>query len=376
MVAIGIDYTPAYEQGAGIGRTVRGLVSALATIDTTTDYRLFVAGANIETLPSILAPNFAYRPSRISPKWWARIWHRVQIPYAIENILGKISLYHATDFVLPPIHKKTKSLVTIHDLSFVRVPETASPSLKKYLDVVVPRSIMRATHIHAVSEATRQDIITLYNTPPSKISVIFNALEPHFKPTPPTAELFTKYAIPSVPYIVTVGTVQPRKNYSRLVKALVQLRKHHDMHLVVAGGRGWLEDEFYATIRDTGMTDNVHVTGFVADSDLPALYSGAICMAFPSVYEGFGIPPLEAMACGVPVVSSNTSSLPEVVEEAALLIDPYSVDDIHNALERVITDQELRDTLITRGFIQAKKFTWEKSAHQLHHLYRQLLEDK
>jgi glycosyltransferase involved in cell wall biosynthesis len=348
----------------------------LATIDNTSDYRLFVAGANTEALPSILAPNFAYRPSRISPKWWARIWHRAQIPYAIENILGKISLYHATDFVLPPLHKKTRSLVTIHDLSFVRVPETASPSLKKYLDVVVPRSIARATHIHAVSEATRQDIITLYNTPPHKISVIANAIEPHFKPTPPTPELFTKYAIPHVPYIVTVGTVQPRKNYSRLVKALVQLRKHHDIHLVVAGGRGWLEDEFYATIRDTGMTDYVHVTGFVADSDLPALYSGAVCMAFPSVYEGFGIPPLEAMACGVPVVSSNTSSMPEVVEDAALLIDPYSVDDIHNALERVITDHELRKTLIARGFIQAKKFTWENSAHQLHQLYQQLLEDK
>jgi glycosyltransferase involved in cell wall biosynthesis len=374
MVAIGIDYTPAYEQGAGIGRSVRGLVSALATIDNTTDYRLFVAGASRTKLPSMLAPNFTYYPSQISPKWWARIWHRAQVPYHVENMLGKIALYHATDFVLPPIHRKTKSLVTIHDLSFVRVPETASPSLKKYLDVVVPRSIERATHIHAVSEATRQDIITLYNTPPSKISVIFNAVESRFKPTEMPKDLLAKYQIPDVPYIVTVGTVQPRKNYSRLVKALVELRKNHDVHLVVAGGRGWLEDEFYATIRDTHMTDYVHVTGFVADEDLPALYSGAICMAFPSLYEGFGIPVLEAMGCGVPVVSSNTSSLPEVAEDAALLVDPYSTDEIHNALERVITDQSLRKTLIECGLIQAKKFTWENSAMQLQALYEQLLE--
>ncbi|HRF99356.1 MAG TPA: glycosyltransferase family 1 protein, partial [Aggregatilineales bacterium] len=241
----------------------------------------------------------------------------------------------------------------------VRVPETASPSLKKYLDVVVPRSIARATHIHAVSEATRQDIITLYNTPPSKISVIFNAVESRFKPTEMTKDLLTKYQIPDVPYIVTVGTVQPRKNYSRLVKALIELRKNHDVHLVVAGGRGWLEDEFYATIRDTHMTDYVHITGFVADEDLPALYSGAVCMAFPSLYEGFGIPVLEAMGCGVPVVSSNTSSLPEVVEDAAILVDPYSTDQIHEALERVITDQSLRKMLIECGLIQAKKFTWE-----------------
>lgn len=376
MVAIGIDYTPAYEQGAGIGRTVRGLVSALAQLDSKTDYRLFVAGANTKSLPPQLASNFAYRPSHISPKWWARIWHRAQIPYAIENILGNISLYHATDFVLPPIHKKTKSIVTIHDLSYIRVPETASPSLKAYLDAVVPRSLHRATHIHAVSEMTRQDIISLYQIPPEKISVIFNAVEPHFKPITPTQELFTKYNIPNVPYIITVGTVQPRKNYSRLVKALAQLRTKHDIHLVVVGGNGWLEDEFYATIRNTKMTDYVHLTGFVADKELPALYTGAQMMVFPSLYEGFGIPILEAMACGVPVVSSNTSSLPEVAEDAALLIDPYSVDEIHNALERVITDQNLCKTLIQSGLKQALKFTWEQSAKQLLGLYGQLLEDK
>jgi glycosyltransferase involved in cell wall biosynthesis len=141
---------------------------------------------------------------------------------------------------------------------------------------------------------------------------------------------------------------------------------------VVAGGRGWLEDEFYATIRATNMTDYVHLTGFVADADLPALYTGAVAMAFPSLYEGFGIPILEAMACGVPVVSSNSSSLPEVADDAALLIDPYSIDEIHNALERVITDQDLRATLIQRGLKQAKKFTWEHSASQLLGLYRQL----
>jgi len=373
MVAIGIDYTPAYEQGAGIGRTVRGLVSALAHIDTQTDYRLFVAGANSKRLPPQLAPNFTYKPSRISPKWWARIWHRAQIPYIIENIIGKVNLYHATDFVLPPIHKKTKSIVTIHDLSYIRVPEAASPSLKAYLDVVVPLSLNRATHIHAVSETTRQDLITLYNIPPEKISVIFNAVESHFKPITPSKEIFEKYHIPNVPYIITVGTVQPRKNYSRLVKAVAQLRTRHDIHLVVVGGRGWLEDEFYATIRDAKMTDYVHLTGFVADEDLPALYTGAIAMAFPSLYEGFGIPILEAMACGVPVVSSNSSSLPEVAENAALLIDPYSIDEVLEALERVITDHSVRNMLIQRGFEQAKKFSWDTSASQLLQLYQAII---
>ncbi|MCL4255841.1 MAG: glycosyltransferase family 4 protein [Anaerolineae bacterium] len=375
MVAIGIDYTPAYEQGAGIGRSVRGLVSALAIVDADTDYRLFIAGASNQNLPPSLAPNFRYYPSRISPKWWARIWHRAQIPYRIEYILGKIGLYHATDFVLPPIHKQTKSIVTIHDLSYIRVPETASPSLKKYLDVVVPRSIARATHVHAVSETTRQDIITLYNTPPEKVSVIFNAVEPRFKPVDISKAILTKYHIPDAPYIISVGTVQPRKNYSRLVKSLVQLCRKHDVHLVIAGGRGWLEDEFYATIQQTGMTDYVHVTGFVADEDLPALYSGAVCMAYPSLYEGFGIPVLEAMACGVPVLTSTTSSLPEVAGDSAILVNPYDIDAIQDGLERLISDQDLRETLSQKGLSQAQKFTWEQSARQLKRLYTQLLEE-
>jgi glycosyltransferase involved in cell wall biosynthesis len=374
MVAIGIDYTPAYEQGAGIGRSVRGLVYGLTTLDTQTDYRLFIAGANTASLPPQLAPNFTYYPSPITPKWWARIWHRARIPYAIENILGDIALYHATDFVLPPIRKHTKSILTIHDLSFVRVPETASPSLKKYLDVVVPRSIARATHVHAVSETTRQDIITLYNTSPQKVSVIHNALESHFKPTPISDDILAKYHVPNVPYIITVGTVQPRKNYSRLVEALHRVRDHYDIHLVVAGGRGWLEDEFYNTIQKTHMTEYVHVTGFVADEDLPALYSGAVCMAYPSLYEGFGIPILEGMACGVPVLTSNTSSLPEVAGDAAIMVDPYRIDAIQEGLERLISDQNLRHNLIQKGFIQSKKFTWKESGRQLNMLYRQLLE--
>lgn len=375
MVAIGIDYTPAYEQGAGIGRSVRGLVSALAIVDADTDYRLFIAGASNQNLPPSLAPNFRYYPSRISPKWWARIWHRAQIPYRVEYILGKIGLYHATDFVLPPIHKQTKSIVTIHDLSYIRVPETASPSLKKYLDVVVPRSIALATHVHAVSETTRQDIITLYNTPPEKVSVIFNAVESRFKPVDISKAILTKYHIPDAPYIISVGTVQPRKNYSRLVKSLVQIRQKHDVHLVIAGGRGWLEDEFYATIQQTGMTDYVHVTGFVADEDLPALYSGAICMAYPSLYEGFGIPVLEAMACGTPVLTSTTSSLPEVAGDSAILVNPYDIDAIQDGLERLISDQDLRETLSQKGLSQAQKFTWEQSARQLKRLYTQLLEE-
>lgn len=372
--AIGIDYTPAYEQGAGIGRYVRELINALARIDTQTDYRLFIAGAMAKTVPKPIGTNFTYRPIRLSPKWLARFWQRAQIPYPVENIIGDVALFHATDFVLPPVRKGTKTLLTVHDLSYVRVPETATVSLKGYLDVVVPRSIARATHIVADSQATRADIIELYNTPPERITVLLSGVDAHFQPiTMIPDSLLTQYGIPHVPYIFAVGTVQPRKNYSRLVRALAQLRLKYDVHLVIAGGRGWLDDEIYATITQTKMADYVHLIGFVDDADLPALYSRALCVAFPSLYEGFGFPILEGMACGVPVVTANNSSLPEVAGDAAILIDPYSIDEIHNALERVISDQDLRENLIHKGFLQVKKFTWENTATQLVEIYQRLL---
>lgn len=368
---IAIDYTPAYEQGAGIGRYVRELIAALAALDTQTPYRLFVAGA--KNLPTPPAPNFTWKPSRISPRWFARLWHRAQIPLPVETFTGEVDLYHATDFVLPPTHRRTRRLLTVHDLSFVRVPQAASPSLKAYLDRVVPRSVARADHILADSQATKDDLIALYDTPADKITVLLSGVDARFRRVDdPTVR--ARYNISERPYLFTVGTVQPRKNYSRLIRVLARLRAAgHDLALVIAGGRGWLEDEMYATLRDTAMQPYVHLIGFAADADLPALYSHAFCTTFPSLYEGFGFPVLESMACGTPVVTSNVSSLPEVAGDAALQVDPYDEDAIYAALVELIESPSLRETLITRGLVRAPQFTWANSAQQLQAIYRQML---
>jgi len=373
---IAIDYTPAYEQGGGIGRYVRELVAALSTLDQSTDYRLFVAGGMQADLPPSPGHNFRWKPTRISPKWFARFWHRLQFPLPVEWWTGDVDLFHATDFVLPPHHKKTKTLLTVHDLSFVKVPETASPRLKSYLDVVVPRSVKRAGHILADSHATKDDLIEIYGTPAEMISVLHSGVDPKFKPDQsglPT--LYTKYRIPNRPYIFTVGTVQPRKNYGRLIRALSVLRQRGiDADLVIAGGKGWLEGPMYQTLDETGMGDHVHLIGFVDDDDLPTLYSGAACVAFPSLYEGFGFPVLEGMACGVPVMTSNVSSLPEVAGDAAMMIDPYNLDAMIETLQSLLTDESRRKVLIERGYRQAKQFTWERSATQLLQIYQQMLE--
>jgi glycosyltransferase involved in cell wall biosynthesis len=295
-------------------------------------------------------------------------------------MMGRLSLFHATDFVLPPTLPSTRTLLTVHDLSFVRVPEAASPRLKVYLDDVVPRSAKRAHHILADSLATKTDLVYFYNLSPEKITVLLSGVDGRFRRVEDQRRVLTirkKYNLELFPYIFAVGTVQPRKNYSRVIQALADLRaKGYDLHLVIAGGRGWLEDPIYSTIHQSRMDDYVHFIGFADEGDLPALYSGAVCCVFPSLYEGFGLPVLEAMACGTPVVTSNLSSLPEVAGDAALLVDPYQIEAIVNAIQQLIDDTTLRQTLIEKGQQRAGQFTWAKSARQLRQIYTTLLDER
>ncbi len=377
MYRIAIDYTPAYEQGGGIGRYVRELTSALSQIDTKNKYRLFVAGTSKNDLPIPLSLNFNWSPTTITPPWLARIWHRARLPIPIELMTGRIDLLHATDFVLPPTLPTTKTLLTVHDLSFVRVPETASPSLKAYLDRVVPRSVKNANHILADSKATKNDLIEIYHTPADKITVLLSGVDERFKPIENQDFLNNvrqKYGLTELDYVLSVGTVQPRKNYSRIILALKQLHNQGiHIHYAIAGGKGWLEDEMYQTIKETSLEEYVHLLGFVDDQDLPALYSASSCLVITSLYEGFGLPILESMACGTPVITSNLSSLPEVAGEAGILIDPYNVDELVKNLKTILQNTAYKDQLTQAGYEQVKKFTWEKSAQHLKSVYENLL---
>jgi len=374
---IAIDYTPAYEQGGGIGRYVRELTSALSQIDTETTYKLFVSGAHHNNLPNILGVNFSWKPTRLTPRWSARLWHRARLPLPVEWFTGNIDVFHATDFALPPTLPTTKTLLTVHDLSFIRVPNTASPSLKTYLDAVVPRSVKKANHILADSQATKDDLIDLYDTPKNKITVLLSGVDKRFEPITDTAsieQIRGKYGLRDKRYILSVGTVQPRKNYSRVIRAISNLQeKGLDVHYAIVGGKGWLEDEMYQTIEDTQLQDYVHVLGFVDDDDLSALYTSSECLILTSLYEGFGLPILEAMACGTPIITSNISSLPEVAGNAGILVDPLDIDAITNAIYSMLTNSSLRAQHIEAGYQQVKKFTWEQSAIHLKSIYDGLL---
>ena len=377
MQRIAIDYTPAFGQSGGIGRYVRELAAALATLDAPYDYRLFVSGATPPALPAAPAANFAWRPTAISPRWLARIWQRARLPLPVEVFTGKVDLFHATDFVLPHTLESTRTLLTVHDLSFVRVPEAASPPLKAYLDAVVPRSVARADHILADSFATRDDLIELYKTPSRKITVLYSGVDQRFRRVADGRALDAiraKYGLAGGPYILSVGTVQPRKNYSRVIRALAEVRASGlDLRYAIAGGKGWLEDEMQRTIAATGMDDFVRLLGYVDDEDLPALYSGSRMLLMPSLYEGFGLPVLEAMACGVPVITSNVSSLPEVAGDAAIQVDPCDTAALRDAIIAVETEPNLREQLARKGYRRAERFTWQQSAAQLLSVYHSLL---
>ncbi len=377
MSRIAIDYTAAYEQGGGIGRYVRELTAALAVEDAAADYRLFVAGAKRAQLPPPPGANFNWRPTILTPGWLARIWHRAQLPLPVETFTGAVDLFHATDFVLPPTLPRTRSLLTVHDLSFLRVPDAASASLRRYLEAVVPRSVARADRVLAVSQATKDDLIAFYRTPADKISVLYSGVDDRFSPVTDELALqavLAKHGLKDKTYVLSVGTVQPRKNYSRVIRALASLRDQGlDMHYAIAGGSGWLEDEMYRSIKETRLEDRVHILGFAPDEDLPALYTGARALLAVSLYEGFGLPVLEAMACGTAVITSDLSSLPEVAGTAGILVNPLDSDAISAAMMRLLTDAALRRQLAAAGIEHVKRFSWAKTARRHKSIYDELL---
>jgi len=368
---IGFDATSAVQQGGGIGRYTRELLGAIAAADHQTQYRIFFASRDRPRPLPPLGPNFHVTSLPFHDIWLARLWHRVRAPLPVEWITGPIDIFHSPDFTLPPVRRSTRTLLTVHDLSFVRDPGSAAPGLLHYLSSVVPRSVARADHILAVSQATRADLIELYHTPPHKISVLYNGVNEAFKPVANPARLQAvraKYGIGPTPFILAVGTLQPRKNYARLIQALARLR-HTDLKLVIAGGQGWLFDAIFAEVGRLGLSRRVIFPGFVADADLPALYSAARVVAYPSLYEGFGLTILEAMACGTPVVTSTASSMPEVAGDAALLVSPTDVEALEAALDKALTDENLRADLIAKGYGRVREFSWGESAKQLFGIY-------
>ncbi len=379
MAHIGIDVTSAIMQGGGIGRYTRELVRALTKVDNIHQYRLFSAKQPpvfpvTDPLPQ--GPHISHHPAPLGERWLYRLWYRLKLPLPVQWVTGQLDLFHSPDFVLPPVSGRIPTLLTVHDLSFAHYPEVFPEPLVRYLNTVVPWSVARATHILADSQATKDDLTAIWQVAPEKVTVLYSGVNSGFRPVESAAEITAvreRYNLADSPYILAVGTVQPRKNYQMLIRAFAPLADQFPHNLVIAGGKGWLYEEMMAEVAWQGLESRVRFIGFVADEHLPALYSGAALYVFPSLYEGFGLPILEAMGCGVPVLTSNASSLPEVAGDAAVQLAPKDKTAWTDAIARLLADDSRRAQMVAAGFRRVRQFSWQKSAQQLLTIYDGLL---
>ena len=291
-----------------------------------------------------------------------RLWTHLRLSWEMARQPPDVLFVPA--HVLPLVHPR-RSVVTVHDLGYLYYPGAHRPFDRWYLHWSTRYHVRAARHLIADSQATRDDLIRHYRAAPERVTVVTPGCDEIFRPVTDAnrlAQVKGRYNIRG-DYLLHVGTLQPRKNVERLLGAFARL--DGGLQLVLAGKRGWLYDRIFRQVEELGLGDRVLFTGHVPQADLPSLMSGARLLAMPSLYEGFGLPVVEAMACGTPVVCSNASSLPEVAGDAALLVDPLDVEAWAEAMRRVLEDQRLRAELIARGLQQARQFSWGQCARQV-----------
>ena len=292
-----------------------------------------------------------------------------QVPAALRRL--RIDVFHGMDHVgIPLVGRTGKYVVTIYDVIPLILPETFTPRHRTIVRFALARIRREAERVIVPSHATKRDVVRHVGLPEDRVVVTPGGCESRFRPVHSEGALrrvAARYGLPSR-YVLAVGTLEPRKNLTALLEAFARLRRGRALdprlRVVLAGARGWLDEPIFRTVRALGLERAVHFPGFIDDDDLPAVYSGAALFVFPSLYEGFGLPPLEAMACGVPVVTSNVSSMPEVAGDAAVLVDPRDVDGLASAIARVLGDAALRASLRAAGIARARQFSWETTARR------------
>jgi glycosyltransferase involved in cell wall biosynthesis len=380
---IAIDGTAALAQGGGIGRFTRGLIQGLADYDRETPYTLVHArdaGGQRPALP----PNFRWRSTGLTEKQATWLWHRLRLPLPADLWLGNPALYHSPDFTLPPL-ARARGVVTVHDLSFEALSDVHEPALRRYLQRSVPHSVERADHIFADSESTSQEVMRWYGVAPARISVVYPGVEPRFRVMDADApedarhlERVRQEFDLRLPFLLSIGTLEPRKNVATTIRAFSRHAASGDREtvLLIAGGDGWLgqRETLETLVRKLALENRVRFLGYVPDHHLPALINLASALVYPSRYEGFGLPVLEALACGVPVITARNTSLPEAGGEAARYVDEAEDDDaLAREIQRVLHDTREREKMISRGLEHAARFTWEATARRVVALYEQVL---
>lgn len=366
---VGIDARLVHYRQAGISQYIIRLSRSLAALDGEDPF--FLLQHRSHRVPIVEQSNF----QRVS--LWTPSHHRLeQWTLSMEVSRLNLDLLHSPDFI-PPFHSNVPSVITIHDLAFLLYPHFLTKESARYYGQI-DQAVQRAKHIIAVSESTKRDTCHLLGVSEAKISVIYEAANPRYRPIErekALAYIKERFSVPDT-FILYVGTVEPKKNLGSLLRAFRRLRdeyKQNGVGLVLAGAPGWLSAEVHALVDELNLAHHVQFLNPVSDDDLAYLYNAAVCLAHPAFYEGFGLTTLEALACGTPAVVSNVASLPEVVGDAALLVEPEDIDGLTVALWRLLTDQDLRDHLRAKGLQRAATFSWQRTARETLDVYRKVV---
>ncbi len=379
------DGTPFLLEQPGIGHYTENLLAHLLKLDPQLEAGLFAislrAGHRLRRLAPEL-PGVEARGFNLPANFlYYRLWKRTGALPA-ERLLGDFDIFHATNYQAPAL-RKARLVSTVHDINFVRFPEMQSKGIRRFISSL-PRLLERSRVVLTDSRFTARELAEVYGLPEERMEVVYPGLDPVFRrtPGPEEMELALRAYCLKRPYLAYIGNLHPRKNLATLVEAFVLLRRRgfeHRLAVIGGGGLGRLNNAEYRKlmrrVTDLGMEEEIVFTGYVPDERLKSLLVQADLLVFPSIYEGFGLPPLEAMACGIPVVTSNRASLPEVVGDAALLVeDPLDPVEIADRVEAVLRDPSLRARLVERGRERANLFTWEEAARKVRGVYDRVLE--
>jgi len=360
---IGIDASSLCIPRTGIGNYLYNILIKLKDIDNKNEYFLY---SHIDFDLPFQDHHWHKRVKKGTFKIPETIWFStIRRKWILKD---KIDVFWEAGQILPS-HLSSKKVLTIHDLVWYYFPETMQIMNFLISKFLTKRAIAQADHIIAVSRATARSLECLLHIPSDKISVIYEAANERYQfyNKGESAKYIAEKFKTSEKYILTVGTIEPRKNIENLLKAFRNLIDNFkfDYQLLIAGGKGWRNSNIYRTYKRLRFSEKeVKFLGYVPDNDMPRLYSGAKIFVFPSLYEGFGLPPLEAMACGTPVITSNSSSLPEVVGDAGIMFDPYNINEMGQAIYKVLNDNELMSNLRQKGLERVKLFSWEKAASE------------
>jgi len=372
-VTVYVDVSAAVNSRAGLGRYARSLAQALISEMDSPPTLFYNRTEQAQDIPEW--SNIPRRSIRIGYKpWRMMIWQGQLFRIAFNRLVPDARLFHATEHLLMPL-RDVPTVMTVHDLIYKLFPQHHKKLNYWFLNAAMPLFVRRADAIIVVSQATKNDLIRHYGTPDNKITVVHEAAATHFR-VPPDSEVARVRAIYDLPerFLLAVGTIEPRKNLTRLAESLARLRQdHRDLQLIVVGARGWLYGDFFARLEELGVQDAVRLLGYVPDDDLPAIFRAATVYVMASLYEGAGLPVLEAMACGAPVVSSRESSMPELGADVARYFNPYDVNHMTDVIGMVLDDRHLRAEMAAAGPERAARFSWQRAARDTLAVYRSIM---